>query len=58
MTLREMTFSSNVISGKILKQIQLNLQNQIFILGAPFCHWLSLSIPIIKIFVIHYQQLS
>ena len=35
-----------------------NLENQIFLLGAPFLDLYRLSIPIIKIFVCHYQQLS
>ena len=39
------------------KKNQLNFQNQIFILGAPFRHWIRFSITVIKIFVTHHQQL-
>ena len=58
MNLGEITFRSNENFGIFLKIIQFDLQNQIFILGAPFWHWLRLSMPVIKIFVTHYQQLS
>ena len=58
MTLGEMTFKSYVIFGSFLKIIKFDLQTQISILGAPFWHWLRLSMLVIKIFVAHYQQLS
>ena len=56
LTLGKVTFSSIVIFGKFLKKIYLDLQNQIFVLGAPFLHWLTLSLPVIKIFVTHIDS--
>ena len=56
MILGKMTSSPNVIPSKFWKNIRLNLQNTIFILGASFWHWLRLSIPGIEIMNSSYDQ--
>ena len=41
---------------QVFEKNTLDFQNQFFILGASFWHWLRYSIPVIKIFVACYYQ--